>query len=38
MTGEKVVSYPKSIIDWHSHLLSVTALKGVFEVNWVRVT
>lgn len=38
MIAEKVVSYHKSIIDWHSHLLSVTALRGMFKLNWVTLS
>lgn len=35
MIGEDGVGHPKSIIDWHSRLRSVTARRGVFTANWV---
>lgn len=35
MIGEDGVGHPKSIIDWHSCLRSVTARRGVFTANWV---
>lgn len=33
--GEDVAGHPKSIIDWHNHLGSIIAPRGVCTANWV---
>lgn len=35
MMAPEVVGHPKAVIDWHSHLGSITVPRRVFTANWV---